>query len=83
MDQDTLLPFPGASNDSVVRDLVEIDAAIDLVSGGLATRVRLVGLLRPEAVAATGLAHAQDALVAFNLDRGPAGSIAITVGPRS
>jgi hypothetical protein len=83
MDQDTVLPFPNASSDPVARDLVEIDAAIDLVTRGLATRVRLVGLKRPEAVAATGLAHAQDALVAFSVDRGPAGSIAITVGPRS
>jgi hypothetical protein len=83
MDQDTVLPFPNASSDPVARDLVEIDAAIDLVTRGLATRVRLVGLKRPEAVAATGLAHAQDALVAFSVDRGPAGSIAIMVGPRS
>ena len=82
MDQSTLLPFPDASTDTVTRDLVEIDAAIDLVSRGLASRVRLVGLLRPDAVAAIGLARAQDALVGFSLDRGVSGGVAITVGPR-
>jgi hypothetical protein len=82
MDQTTLLPFPTASTEPVARDLVEIDAAIDLVAHGLATRVRLVGLMRPEAVAAIGLARAQDALVGFSLDRGPTGIVAITVGPR-
>jgi hypothetical protein len=81
MDQSTLLPFPDASTDPVTRDLVEIDAAIDLVSRGLASRVRLVGLLRPDAVAAIGLARAQGALVGFSLDRGVSGG-AITVGPR-
>jgi hypothetical protein len=83
MDPTTPLHFPGASSDPIERDLVEIDAAIAMVARGLATRVRLVGLMRPEAAAATGLAHAQDASMAFSLDRDPDGGITVTLGPRT
>jgi hypothetical protein len=82
MDPTTLLPFPNASIDPIESDIAEIDAALGLVTRGLATRVRLVGLLRPEAAAAAGLAHAQEAQVAFSLDRGPDGAVALTLGPR-
>jgi hypothetical protein len=82
MDPNVLLPFPAASGDPIERDLAEIDAALGLVARGLATRVRLVGLMRPEAAAEAGLAHAQEAQVAFSLDRGTDGAVALTVGPR-
>ena len=80
MDHSSVLRFPDASSGIDARDVVEIDAAIAMVGSGLATRVRLVGLARPEAAAGVGLAHAQDAGVVVSLDRSPAG-IAITIGP--
>jgi hypothetical protein len=83
MDSTTLLPFPNASADPLERDLAEIDAAIGLVEDGIATRVRLVGLVRPEAVAAAGLARAQEARIEFRLDRSPESVTAITLGPRT
>lgn len=82
MDAHAPLPFPHASLDPIEHDLAEIEAAIDLVAGGLATRIRLVGLMRPEAIAATGLAHAQLRGVRFALDRGKEAPFAVTVGPR-
>jgi hypothetical protein len=82
MDATKILPFPGASNTAVERDLAEIEAGIALVARGLAVRVRLIGLTRPEAVAATALARAQEARVAFAIDRGVNGVAAVIVGPR-
>jgi len=82
MDAPAPLPFPHASLDPVEHDLAEIEAAIDLVAGGLATRIQLVGLIRPEAVAPTGLAHAQHKGVTFSLDRRGEAPFAVTVGPR-
>jgi len=81
MDPITFLPPIRATDDSVEHDLAEVDAAISLVALGLATRVRLVGLSRPEAVASTGLAHAQEARVDFSLERGANGAVALTLGP--
>ena len=72
MDPTTFLPFPGASHEEVVADLAEIEAGVALVSRGLATRVRLVGL-----------AHAQASHVAFALERNPRGMVAVTLGPRA
>jgi len=83
MDSTTLLAFPRESADPLERDLAEIEAAIGLVEQGVATRVRLVGLLRPDAVAAAGLARAQEAMVAFRLDRSAGGTSRITLGPRT
>jgi hypothetical protein len=81
MDPISLVPFPTAPDDPLERDLVEIDAAIGLVSHGGATRVRLVALARPEAASATGLARSQAAGLRFSLDRGTVG-VALTIGPR-
>jgi hypothetical protein len=83
MDAGPLLPSPLAAHDAVDRDLAEIDAAIGLIAAGVATRVCLVGLHDPTSVASAGLAHAQAARVRFGLDRGPNGSVALTLGPRS
>jgi hypothetical protein len=82
MDPSSLLPFQTQSDDPLERDLLEIDAAIGLVSKGQATRVRLVSLSRPEAASPTGLARAQAAGVRFSLDRGAAAIASVTVGPR-
>jgi hypothetical protein len=83
VDAHTLLPFPSDFADSIEHDLLEIDAAIALVARGIATRVRLVGLKRPEAAAAIGLAHAQLANVSFSLERNPDGGATVTLGPRN
>jgi hypothetical protein len=83
MDPTTFLPFPGASHEDVDADLAEIEAGVALVSLGLATRVRLVGLTHADAVAGAGLAHAQASHVAFALERNPRGMVAVTLGPRA
>jgi len=83
MDPTTILPFPGAVSGPVDGDLAEIEAGVALVSMGLATRVRLVGLAHPDAVAGAGLARAQASNVAFALDHGSNGVTAITLGPRT
>lgn len=82
MESPTPVPFPHASLDPLEHDLTEIDAAIDLVAAGVATRVQLVGLTRAEAVAPIGLAHAQLKGVAFSLDRRGEGVFEVAVGPR-
>ena len=82
MDPITHLPDSRAPLHTLDRDLAEIDAAISLVVGGVATRVRLVGLTRPDALAAVGLARSQAAGVRFELDRGATGVVAMTLGPR-
>jgi hypothetical protein len=83
MDPTTILPFPGAVHEPVDTDLAEIEAGVALVSMGLATRVRLVGLAHVDDVAAAGLALAQAAHVAFALERSTSGSAAVTLGPRT
>jgi hypothetical protein len=83
MDHSTLVTFPNAWTGSADSDLAEIKAGIALVSRGLATRVRLIGLAHPEAVAAAGLALAQASRVGFSLERGSGGIAAITLGPRT
>ena len=62
-------------------DLIEVDAAVQLVALGVADRVRLVGLSAPERVAATALARAQSADLAFRVDRSGT-SVLLTIGPR-
>jgi hypothetical protein len=83
MGPSTLLPFPNASIDPIAHDLTEVEAALTLVATGVATRVRLVGLWRPEGLAASALARAQEAGVGFSVDRGANGLVAVTFGPRT
>lgn len=54
------IPFPNTSAefDPLERDLAEVDVAIELVLSGLASRVRLANLSRPEAAAAHAAAAA-------------------------
>lgn len=82
MDSVAPVPFPHTSLDPSEHDLAEIEAAIDLVAGGLATRIQLVGLIRPEAVAPSGLARAQLRGVRFSLDWRGEAPLLVTVGPR-
>jgi hypothetical protein len=60
-------PSPGAL-DPLESDLQEVLAAIGLVAGGAARRVRISGLRRPEAAAGVAIAHAQEAGVEFVLE---------------
>ena len=83
MAPNAFLPFPGASPEDVDVDLAEIEAGVVLVSLGLASRVRLVGLGHVDAVAAAGLASAQASSVAFAIERSPNGGVALTIGPRA
>jgi len=81
MDPLELHPSTAAPDETIARDLVEIDAAIRLVAAGVATRVRLVSLSRPETVAPRGLARAQAAHIAFGIGRDDRGAISLTIGP--
>jgi hypothetical protein len=69
MDLSDPLELPRRSANLIDVDLVEVDAAILMVSSGMAQRVCLSGLRWPEIVAPTALAHAQAAAVAFRIDR--------------
>ena len=81
MDQISSLPLTHATFDPIERDLAEIDAAIGMVAAGIATRVRLVGLARPDVAAAVALARSQAACLGFEVDSGPDGISTVTVGP--
>lgn len=74
---------PSAPVVSTETTLADIAAAIELVARQGARKVMLVGLSRPELVAAEALAIAQTASVQFSLSRDPAsGSVSVVVGPR-
>jgi hypothetical protein len=75
-------PVPGEPQpDATEQAVAEIDGAISLVLTGAARTVQIYGLLAAEAAAATGAAHAQEAGVAFRIERGRGGAITIVVGP--
>ena len=79
-------PSPGDDAIAEVRTIAlgEIDAAIALVVGGTARRVRLTAIPFAESAAAIGLAHAQTAGVDFTVE--PAqrvGVMTLTIGPRT
>ncbi|MBA2719183.1 MAG: hypothetical protein H0U52_08105 [Chloroflexi bacterium] len=82
MDRTIVWLAPAAAPDPDERALLEIDAAIALVSGGAAVRVRVCGQPAAEDVAVAGAARAQAAHVAFQLRREPSGSVTVVVGPR-
>jgi hypothetical protein len=78
-------PFPRVpepSDEEVEKALAQVDAAIALVSGGGAVRIRLIAFPLVDMVAGLAAAHAQLAGVAFQIDRlDPAGAAAMIVGP--
>ena len=74
---------PSVAAEAGAAALAEIDAAIALVLSAVARRVRLTALPFVEPVAATGLARARAAGVAFAFERGErAGVATVTIGPR-
>jgi len=76
-------PTPHALDpDKVEWSVAEIDAAIELVSSGLALSVRLCELPEIESAAAFGLSHAQAAGIPFRFVRHGDGPPFIVVGPR-
>lgn len=68
MDRADLHLLPPA-RDPIDADLREVDAAIALVAGGVAVRVRLVGLASAPTIASIALAHAQAAGVDLRVER--------------
>jgi hypothetical protein len=83
---ETIVPFPPASAQEAAEAeeaaLTEVEAAIALVLGHVAIRVRLAGLRVAEAIAGAAAARAQAAGVGFRLDRyEPSGPPMITIGP--
>ncbi len=87
MDSSALIEFPRdlqhADPDEVgAASLAEIDAAIALVVGRVARRVRLASLPFVDDIAGIGLARARTAGVAFTVERAErAGVRTVTVGP--
>jgi hypothetical protein len=62
--------------------LAEIDAAIALVAGRAARRVRITAMPFVEVVAGLGLVHAKAAGMAFTFERPErAGVVTVTIGP--
>ena len=72
---------PDAIESARRRDADEIRAAIDMVLGGAALRVRLVNLAEPLAAAGAGAADAAAAGVLFRVDDAT-DHVEIIVGPR-
>jgi hypothetical protein len=73
---------PSLVDDAGAAALTEIDAAIALVVGRAARRVRLTAVPFVESVAAIGLAHARSAGLAFQLERPErSGVVTVTIGP--
>jgi hypothetical protein len=82
MESSRPIRLPAAAAASRERDRLEISAAIALVARRTATRVVVVGLQDPAAIAADGLAEAQAAGVRFALTRDSAtGAISVAIGP--
>ena len=79
------IAFPRAvepTHEDLDRALADVDAAIALVRGGAAVRIRLIGFALAEMVAGLAAAHAQLAGVGFHVDRAEvAGAPAVIVGP--
>ena len=72
------LPWPDPGRDAI--DLAHIDAAIELVRRGTASRVRLAGVSSAEQLAPVALSLAQAAGVPFHVDRGDS-ALTLTFGP--
>jgi hypothetical protein len=82
----SVIVFPADPDEATDVDelaVAEIDAAIAMVVGRHATRVRLTALPFVDRVAGIGAVHAHAAGVAFRLERAErAGVLTVTVGPR-
>jgi hypothetical protein len=86
VDSASIIPFqpdPDEATDTDEATLLEIDAAIAMVVGRHAIRVRLTSLPFVDRIAGLGAAHAHAAGVQFRLERAErAGVRTLTVGPR-
>ena len=82
MDHSIVWLSSSAAPDLVDRALLEIDAAIALVSGGVAVRVRICCLGDADTVALQGAARAQAVGLAFRLQREASEALTVIVGPR-
>jgi hypothetical protein len=60
---------PATRLDAALRDLADVDAAIELVASGTVSRISLVGLRDPDGVAALAAAHGLAADVVLALER--------------
>jgi hypothetical protein len=77
-------PFPRVlepSDAELAHALAEVDAAIALVRGGAAIRIRLIGFALADAIAGLAASHAQLERVEFRIDRDGDGAPAMIVGP--
>ncbi len=88
MESPTVIAFPrpGVASDppegAAAAALAEIDAAIAMVAGHAARRVRLTAVPFVEDAAAEGLAHARAAGMAFHFERPEReGVVTVTIGP--
>ena len=81
------IPFPHGPGDPAFdpleRDLIEVDAAISMVASGVAARVRLANLSRPEAAAAHAAAVSGGLALRVRLDgdRGESRTVTIEAVP--
>jgi hypothetical protein len=82
MEPADIIVLPRLQTERFELDVVQVDAAVELVRRGAATRVRLVGLADADELASTALARAQAAGVSFAIDRGSTG-LTLTIGPRT
>jgi hypothetical protein len=82
MEPADLIVLPRLPIERFELGLVHVDAAIELVRRGAATRVRLVGLADADHLASVALARAQAAEVAFAVDHSGLG-LTLTIGPRT
>ncbi|MEW5992263.1 MAG: hypothetical protein AB1736_13080 [Chloroflexota bacterium] len=82
MDDPRPTPLPVAVPLAADRALAELYAAIELIAGGLATRVHVTGLAGLDEVAAQALVRAQQAGVRFTLIRDQPDMVTALVGPR-
>jgi hypothetical protein len=86
VDSPSVIPFsldPEESRESDEATVLEIDAAIAMVLGRHALRVRLTALPFAERIAGLGAAHARAAGVQFRLETAERPGVrTVTVGPR-
>lgn len=81
MEKSTPVVWLRPRTDPLEADIVQVDAAVELVRMGSALRVRLAGLREPEALAQLALARAQAADLEFSVDR-DGDAVTLTIGPR-
>jgi hypothetical protein len=82
MDRFPTLPGDQGAPDPVEDAIAEVDGAIVLILTGVARAVQLYGLPGAGRATAVGAAHAQEAGLAFRIERDRRGGITLIVGPK-